>query len=76
MAPAPAERALLRRFEGLGDGEDRSGSWRAEGQRHRRADPRSFVNTVGINEDLIRRYVGYQEEREKEEEAERQDFLF
>ena len=35
-----------------------------------------FVNTVGINEDLIRRYVKYQEKREKEEERNQQDFLF
>jgi putative transposase len=30
-----------------------------------------FVNTVGIDEDLIRRYVKYQEQKEKQEEAER-----
>ncbi len=35
-----------------------------------------FVNTVGIEEDLIRRYVKYQEEQEKREEQSRQDFLF
>jgi putative transposase len=35
-----------------------------------------FVNTIGMNEDLIRRYVKYQEEREKEEEQGRQGFLF
>ena len=35
-----------------------------------------FVNTVGMNEDLIRRYVKYQEEQEKQEEKSRQDFLF
>ncbi len=35
-----------------------------------------FVNTVGMNEDLIRRYVKYQEEQEKQEERSRQDFLF
>ena len=27
-----------------------------------------FVNTVGMNEDLIRRYVRYQEKRDKEQE--------
>jgi len=35
-----------------------------------------FVNTIGMNEDLIRRYVKYQEEREKEEERNQQNFLF
>lgn len=30
-----------------------------------------FVNTVGLNEELIRRYVKYQEEREREEERQR-----
>lgn len=35
-----------------------------------------FVNTVGMNEELIRRYVKYQEEQEKQEERSRQDFLF
>ena len=35
-----------------------------------------FVNTVGTNEDLIRRYVKYQEKREKDEERSQQDFLF
>ena len=29
-----------------------------------------------MNEDLIRRYVKYQEEQEKQEEKSRQDFLF
>ena len=33
-----------------------------------------FVNTVGINEDLIRRYVQYQEEEEKREEAKGKEF--
>jgi len=33
-----------------------------------------FVNTVGINEDLIRRYVKYQEEEDKKEESKGQDF--
>jgi len=32
------------------------------------------VNTIGINEDLIRRYVQYQEEEEKREEAKGQKF--
>ncbi len=35
-----------------------------------------FVNTIGMNEDLVRRYVKYQEEREKEEERNKQSFLF
>jgi putative transposase len=35
-----------------------------------------FVNTIGMNEELIRRYVKYQEERERQEEKNRQDFLF
>lgn len=33
-----------------------------------------FVNTVGIDEDMIRRYVKYQEEEEKKEEISRIDF--
>ncbi len=33
-----------------------------------------FVNTVGLNEDLIRRYVRYQEEQERREENERRDY--
>jgi putative transposase len=33
-----------------------------------------FVNTVGINEELIRRYVQYQEEEEKREETKGQEF--
>ncbi len=33
-----------------------------------------FVNTVGINEDVIRRYVKYQEEVEKKEEQDRSEF--
>jgi putative transposase len=33
-----------------------------------------FVSTVGLNEDLIRRYVRYQEEQERREETERRDY--
>ena len=33
-----------------------------------------FVTTVGINEDLIRRYVKYQEEQERREETDRRDY--
>ena len=33
-----------------------------------------FVNTIGLNEDLIRRYVRYQEEQERREETERRDY--
>lgn len=33
-----------------------------------------FVNTVGINEDMIRRYVQYQEEQDKTEEGNREHF--
>lgn len=33
-----------------------------------------FVNTVGINEEMIRRYVKYQENKEREEEQDRTDF--
>ena len=33
-----------------------------------------FVSTVGLNEDLIRRYVRYQEEHERREETERRDY--
>ena len=33
-----------------------------------------FVSTVGLNEDLIRRYVKYQEEQERREENERRDY--
>ena len=33
-----------------------------------------FVNTVGLNEDLIRRYVKYQEELEKRREREHRDY--
>jgi REP-associated tyrosine transposase len=33
-----------------------------------------FVSTVGLNEDLIRRYVKYQEEQEQREETERRDY--
>ena len=33
-----------------------------------------FVNTVGIDEDMIRRYVKYQEAEERKTEKERSDF--
>lgn len=33
-----------------------------------------FVNTVGLNEAVIRRYVKYQETREREEERQRRNF--
>lgn len=33
-----------------------------------------FVNTVGINEEMIRRYVKYHEEKERQEEQYRSDF--
>ena len=33
-----------------------------------------FVNTVGMNEEVIRRYVKYQEKREKEEKQNRRRF--
>jgi putative transposase len=33
-----------------------------------------FVNTIGINEEMIRRYVKYQENKEREEEQDRTDF--
>jgi putative transposase len=33
-----------------------------------------FVNTIGLNEEIIRRYVKYQEEEERREEGERTDF--
>ena len=33
-----------------------------------------FVNTVGINEDMIIRYVKYQEQEEKKEEGNGRDF--
>jgi len=33
-----------------------------------------FVNTVGMDEDMIRRYVKYQEEEEKKEEMQGQNF--
>ena len=33
-----------------------------------------FVNTVGINEDMIRRYVKFQEEKERQDEQDRSDF--
>jgi len=35
-----------------------------------------FVNTVGINEDMIRRYVKYQEEEERKEESNQREFDF
>ena len=33
-----------------------------------------FVSTVGLNEDLIRRYVRYQEEQERRDENDRRDY--
>ena len=33
-----------------------------------------FVNTVGINEEMIRRYVKYQESEERKYEQDRSDF--
>ena len=33
-----------------------------------------FVNTVGLNEDLIRRYVRYQEQEEKRRERQKDDY--
>lgn len=33
-----------------------------------------FVNTIGLNEDLIKRYVKFQEEEERREERDRKDF--
>jgi len=33
-----------------------------------------FVNTVGLDEEMIRRYVKYQEEEERKAEQDRQDF--
>jgi putative transposase len=33
-----------------------------------------FVNTIGMNEEMIRRYVKYQENKEREEEQDRTDF--
>ncbi len=33
-----------------------------------------FVNTIGLNEDLIKRYVKYQEKEDKKEESNNQDF--
>jgi putative transposase len=33
-----------------------------------------FVNTIGINEEMIRRYVKYQEEEERKTERDRSDF--
>lgn len=33
-----------------------------------------FVSTVGVDEELIRRYVRHQEEREREEERQRKNF--
>ena len=33
-----------------------------------------FVDAVGTNEEVVRRYVKYQEKREKEEEFQRRDY--
>jgi putative transposase len=33
-----------------------------------------FVTTVGVDEELVRRYVRYQEEKEKQEEQQRKNF--
>lgn len=33
-----------------------------------------FVNTVGLDEEMIRRYVKYQEDEERKAEQDRQDF--
>ena len=33
-----------------------------------------FVNTVGLNEEMIKRYVKYQEEEERKEERDQNDF--
>lgn len=33
-----------------------------------------FVSTVGVAEEMIRRYVQYQEEREREEERQRKNY--
>jgi putative transposase len=33
-----------------------------------------WVSTVGLDEEKIRRYVSYQEERERQEESEQQEF--
>jgi putative transposase len=33
-----------------------------------------FVNTVGVNEEMIQRYVQYQEEQDKKEETKSQSF--
>jgi putative transposase len=33
-----------------------------------------FVNTIGINEEMICRYVKYQENKERDEEKDRTDF--
>jgi putative transposase len=33
-----------------------------------------FVNTIGFNEEMIRRYVKYQENKERDEEQDRTDF--
>lgn len=33
-----------------------------------------FVSTVGVNEELIRRYVRYQEDQERKEERERSSY--
>ena len=36
--------------------------------------PGYFVNTIGIDEELIKRYVKYQEDEEKKEEAQRNNY--
>ena len=33
-----------------------------------------FVNTVGVNEEMIKKYVKYQEEEERKEEGDQNDF--
>ena len=33
-----------------------------------------FVNTVGVNEEMIKKYVKYQEEEERKEERDQNDF--
>ena len=33
-----------------------------------------FASTIGLNEDLIRRYVRYQEDQERREDTERRDY--
>jgi len=36
---------------------------------------KGYVNTVGINEDMIKRYVKYQEDEERKEEQDEKDFM-